>query len=247
MTLPLIQFKNLIIGYPSRPISSPLSFEIPEGIRLGIIGGNGTGKSTLVKTLLGLTPPFKGSYQWKQKTTFAYVPQESQIDSLFPLKVLDLLKMGWTKPLPRLGRSSKEFRKTAKEVLTLFEMDGFEKRLFRELSGGQRQRVLIARAWMSNPHVIVLDEPHNSLDYAFREKLWEILEKERREYSLSLFMIDHDLNRILNQVDWLCVLGPSEIICGPKEEILEPNILSRVYKAPLHIHQEDHAFQIHFL
>src|SRR4030095_3646961 len=164
MTPPLLELKDLEIGYPGRPLASPLHFKIPAGVRLGIIGGNGTGKTTLVRTLLGLHPPLKGSFAWQSGTTLGYVPQEHQMDLLFPMSVEDLLKMGGLPPLPRFARSSLAFQKQVDPLLDLFEMGSMKWKPFRNLSGGQRQRALIARALISHPKVLVMDEPHNSLD-----------------------------------------------------------------------------------
>jgi ABC-type Mn2+/Zn2+ transport system ATPase subunit len=247
MTSSLLELKELRIGYPGRALSSPITLEIPEKVRLGIIGGNGSGKTTFLKTILGLIPSLGGSFQWKTGSTFGYVPQEHQLDSLFPIMVKDLLKMGAVERLPRLGRSSADFEKRAATVSELLEIRGLYYRLFRELSGGQRQRALIARALITRPQVLIMDEPHNSLDYSFREKLWRLLAAYQSENSFSWMIIDHDLNRIVNQVNWICLMGPEKIACGPASEVLKPEILSEAYGEPVHIHQEDDRFQVHFL
>jgi zinc transport system ATP-binding protein len=244
---PLLQLKNLQAGYSGRPLASPLSVEIPMGAHLGVIGGNGSGKTTLVKTLLGLLSPYAGSYQWHPDSSFGYVPQEHLLDPLFPLTIKDLLKMGAMETLHHGTTTSKEFEKRYHEVMALLEIENLGGQLFRELSGGQRQRALIARALLSYPNVLVMDEPHNSLDYFFREKLWKILRQFQNKNSFSWIVIDHDLNRILNQVDWICLIGPHQTICGPTQEVLKPEILSEAYEEPVHIHQEEGRFQVHFL
>jgi ABC-type Mn2+/Zn2+ transport system ATPase subunit len=238
----LLQLNHLQAGYPDRPLASPLSVQIPVGARLGVIGGNGSGKTTLVKTLLGLLPPYGGHYVWDRGASFGYVPQENQMDPLFPLTVKDLLKMG------AIGTStSKEFEKRFHEVMALFEIEELGGQLIRDLSGGQRQRALLARAMIPHPSVLVMDEPHNSLDYFFREKLWKILREFQNKNSFSWIVIDHDLNRVLNQVDWICLIGPHKTICAPTSEVLQPEILSEAYEEPVHIHREEGRFQIHFL
>jgi ABC-type Mn2+/Zn2+ transport system ATPase subunit len=243
----LLQLNELKIGYTGRILSSPMSLQIPEAVRLGIIGGNGSGKTTFLKTILGLIPSLGGSFEWKAGTTFGYVPQEHQLDSLFPITVRDLLKMGGIESLPRLRRSSSEFESRAASVSDLLEIRGLYFRLFRELSGGQRQRALIARALITRPKGLIMDEPHNSLDYSFREKLWRMLDTFQKESSFSWMIIDHDLNRIVNQVNWICLMGPKKIVCGPVSDVLKQEILSEAYGEPVHIHQEDGRFQVHFL
>jgi ABC-type Mn2+/Zn2+ transport system ATPase subunit len=247
MTASALQLQNLIIGYPGRTLSNPLSLEIPVGTSLGIIGGNGTGKTTLVKTLMGLIPPLQGGLHWKQGTTFGYVPQESQIDMLFPLTVFDLLKMGMIYHLPRLRRTSRTAEKAASSILDEMEIHPLKEHLVRNLSGGMRQRALIARAWISKPQVLIMDEPFNSLDHVFKEKLWNIFAEWKKNHELTLVIIDHDLNRIINQVDWAIVLGPQGTISGPTAEVINPENLSKAYGAPLHVHQENGHLQVHFL
>jgi zinc/manganese transport system ATP-binding protein len=175
------------------------------------------------------------------------VPQEHQLDLLFPLNVRDLLKMGALLELPHLRGSSPAFEKSADAVLDLFEIRGLHRTLFRELSGGQRQRALIARALLAHPSVLVMDEPHNSLDSSFREKLWEVLKEFQKERTLAWIVIDHDLNRILHRINWLCLMGPQKVVTGPVEEMLKPSILSEAFGEPVHVHQENGRFQVHFL
>lgn len=233
----LLKAEQLSIGYPGRPLYRNLSFEFPTGSRLGILGANGSGKSTFIKTLLGLIPPLAGRYEWNGAPSIAYVPQEQQIDRIFPLSVQDMLRMGES-------GTRAEFDQKAGEMLRLFELSPQRKTLWRELSGGQRQRCLIARALMGDPEVLVMDEPLNSLDSIFRGKIWDILQTR---LGLSWMVIDHDLNRVLHQVDWLCLLGGGKVLCAPKAELLNEVILSEAFGEKVHLHEENGRHQIHFL
>ncbi len=247
MSATLLQLKGLVTGYPGRPLTSPIDAELPSGARLGIIGGNGSGKSTLMKTLLGLLPPLRGELRWRNPLSFGYVPQENQVDMLFPLSVFDLMKMGLLPELPRWRRCSRLVEARLDAVLGEMEIQPLKHALLRDLSGGERQRALIGRAWISRPNVLLMDEPFNSLDHRFKEKLWKIFAEWRNGHELSLILIDHDLNRLINQVDYLIVLGPRRTLCGPSQEILQPETLSQAYGAPLHVHRENGLFQVHFL
>lgn len=247
MTSPILQLQGLVAGYPERPLTSPLSLDLPAGSRLGIIGGNGSGKSTLMRTLLGLIPPLQGRLTWSDGVSLGYVPQENQVDLLFPLSVYDLLKMGMVERLPRFRRSSRALDQNLGQVLEEMEISGLKDALLRDLSGGEKQRALIGRAWASRPQVLLMDEPFNSLDYRFKEKLWGIFKDWQERNALTLILIDHDLNRLINQVDRLIVLGRDGALCGTTEDILKEETLSQAYGAPLHVHRENDLLQVHFL
>lgn len=240
----LLKAENLSIGYPGRKLFESLNFEIPARQGVGILGSNGSGKSTFIKTLLGILPPLAGSYHWSGNPSFAYVPQEQQMDTLFPLSVEEVLKMGDLDSLSRWKDSSRSFRRKSSEMLQLFDLKSSQDKLLRELSGGQRQRSLIARALISDPEVLILDEPLNSLDSQFRQKIWSILDSR---LGLSWMMIDHDLNRILHHVDWLFLLGQGKVRCAPKMELLQDEILSEAFGEKVHVHEENGRHQIHFL
>jgi ABC-type Mn/Zn transport systems, ATPase component len=247
MTSPLLQIHQLVVGFPDRRLSSPISLNIPSGARLGIIGGNGTGKTTLMKTLMGLLPPIRGQVKWRPGARLGYVPQENQVNMLFPIRVFDLLKMGLFPQLPRLRKTNRRLTEASHEILSEMEIAHLAKSLVRDLSGGERQRALIARAWISKPDVLVMDEPFNSLDHAFKAKLDKIFSAWQARHELAVIMIDHDLNRIINQVDYLIVLGARGTLYGPTREVLTPQNLSETYGAPLHVHEEDGCLQVHFL
>lgn len=244
----LITFEQFQIGYDARVLTQPITGEIPIGARVGIIGSNGSGKTTFVKTILGLHEPLHGSFAWQNKPTFGYVPQENKLNHLFPITVIDLLKMGFHDKLPRFRTTCDDFAKRAAEAMTLMEIGGLGKRLVRDLSGGQRQRALIARALITHPNVLILDEPFNSLDYLFKQKLWNILSGLREKEGLSLLLIEHDLNRIINQVDWVVLLGPHRTLYGESKKVLDEASLSSTFQTPVHILRESHdQIQIHFL
>ncbi len=245
MNKPILQLHELIVGYPERPLSTPLNLQVPQGAILGIMGPNGTGKSTLMKTLLGLNPAFSGSVTWSPKTRFGYVPQEGGIDDLFPFTVKDLLIMG-EKPALWRGLQKSDAQQIA-TILNELEMGGFESRLFRDLSSGQKQRTLLGRALMSQPDVLVLDEPFSSLDYSFRHRIWKRLKHWHLSSGGTLILIDHDINQLINEVSDLILMGPYQSFAGPKQELLQEGILQQAYEADLHFHHENGHIQVHFL
>ncbi|MDX1387118.1 MAG: ATP-binding cassette domain-containing protein [bacterium] len=237
----LLQLKDLVIGYRGRPLGSPLSISLPSGSRIGILGGNGSGKTTLLKTLLGLTPPVSGSYSWDEALKFGYVPQEGEIDDLFPFTIEDVVAMG------AIGSFLGSPKDRMKGMLSTLELNSLQGKLYRDLSGGQKQRVLLGRALFRMPEVLLMDEPFNNLDYAFRQKVWGQIIKWQKEQGLSLLLIEHEINRIINHVDHILLLGIHKSFAGKTEEILTEEILTEAFEAPLHLHREDGELQVHFL
>lgn len=247
----LLTLESFVAGYPGRRLTSEISARIPCGVRVGLIGANGSGKSTVVKTLLGLVPTLAGRFAWKSGVRFGYVPQENQLDTLFPLTVDDLLKMGMLDGLPRLRGSSANFEEAVHRTLQELDILPLRRSLVRELSGGQRQRALIARALIARPDVLVMDEPYSFLDHLFNKKLQDRFQAWSAKEGLSVVLVEHDLNLMLNQLnhvrDWLVILGRGKTLCGPVQSVLTEKSLSEAYGTEVHLHEENGATQVHIL
>jgi len=241
----LLQTQNLSCGYNGRFHTGRLDLHLPVGEWVGIMGPNGAGKSTLLKTLMGIQPALSGNYQWDPAGRIGYVPQVGDIDTLYPFTLQDVLRMG-EKPRFWRGLLGGDAASLG-QVLERLEMRGLKHQLFRELSGGQKQRAYLGRAFMSDPNILILDEPFSSLDYRFRQYLWGQLEKWLREKNASLIWIDHEINHMINHATFLILLGKEQIYSGPTQELLNQKIFSEVYGVPLHIHRENGLHQIHFL
>ena len=148
----LIRGENLTIGYEGQGIISGLSFSVDEGDYLCIVGENGSGKSTFVKTVLGLVEPLKGTIEYcggLRKREIGYLPQISGIQRDFPSSVMEVVLSGCLNRHRRLLGYSKDEKEKAVTELRRLGMDGLSASSFQELSGGQQQRVLLARALMA--------------------------------------------------------------------------------------------------
>jgi len=248
MITPLLTLKSCEFGYAGRRLTQPISCDIPVGSCVGVIGANGSGKTTFVKTILGLIAPLKGSYTWPTNPSFGYVPQENRLNPLFPLTVTDLLKMGYFPELPRFRSTGAQFNSAAEHIMDILEITPLKNSLVRELSGGQRQRALIARALITKPRVLILDEPLNSLDYAFKQKLWGLLTELRKKENMSIVLIEHDLNRVINHVDWMMLLGQNGTLYGSTADVMDASNLSDVFQTPVKILRGSHdQIQVQFL
>ena len=217
--MPLLSFDNLAIGYDNKIVVSNLSFSVEKGDYLVILGENGAGKSTLLKTMLGLLKPIEGTIALDpevKKTEIGYLPQQTVVQKDFPASVWEVVLSGC---LARTGIKpfySKQDKALAKANIKKMELEGFEKRCYRELSGGQQQRVLLARALCSSDKILVLDEPITGLDPKVTAQLYEIIDELNKEEGITIIMISHDLSA-LEHANKVLHLG-HETFFGEKEE-----------------------------
>jgi len=171
----IIELHGVRVGYGKRPLLPPIDLALGPGAFLGVVGPNGSGKTTFVRTMLGLLPPVAGEVRYPRggRPAFGYVPQKGDIDLSFPLTAAEIVLMG---RYPRIGRGCRPRaadRAAALRALGEVGVRDLAARAFHELSGGQRQRVLLARALAGEPEVLVLDEPTVGLDPVLRRDLWD--------------------------------------------------------------------------
>jgi len=204
-----IKADNLFFQYEETPILENVSFAIRPGEFIGIFGPNGGGKTTLLKLLLGFLKPQKGSVEILGQSPklareqIGYVPQISHLDRQFPITVLEVVMMGCLDKSP--WRSyTQNAREKAKQALQEVGMLDFQNNPFGTLSGGQAQRTLIARALVSKPTILLLDEPTASVDASAEESIYKLL--EHLKGTMTIIMVTHDLQVMLQKVDrFICV------------------------------------------
>ncbi len=192
----LIEVKNVSFGYTKDMILEEVNMTVEEQEYVGIIGANGAGKSTLMKLILGELTPVKGEIIIHEKT-LGYVPQVgfSRISN-FPANVEEIVMMNLYSKIGAFHFPSKEHRKRVDEVLNIVGMQDYKKRMFSDLSGGQQQRVMIARALVSEPKLLLLDEPFTGIDQTAEAMLYELLHKLHTEQGLAILMISHNTEQI---------------------------------------------------
>ena len=190
----LISAKDLTIGFSDLVLYRDLSFEINEGDYVFVIGENGTGKTTLMRTLLGLRKPLKGEVvtDGLALSEIGYLPQQTIVQRDFPASVKEIVLSGF---VGRLGMNpfySAKQKKTAMEAMKKFGVDNLASRCYRDLSGGQQQRVLLARTLCAATKVLLMDEPVAGLDPFVTEEFYGLVEKLNRE-GMTIIMISHDI------------------------------------------------------
>ncbi|MCX6367822.1 MAG: metal ABC transporter ATP-binding protein [Armatimonadetes bacterium] len=226
---PLITFDDATLGYGRRVVLPSLSFGLSEGGYLGIVGPNGAGKTTLLKAILGILPPLLGKAIHHCKLTFGYVPQAQTTDDLFPITVLEIVLMGRYRRAGLLKTPGNEDKQRAEKALEQVGLPHLSAHLFRELSGGQKQRVLMARALVSEPDVLVLDEPTSAMDIAAESATMELIERIHQESRLLVVLVSHSLNIVANHAQTVAILGGTHFQIGPVEEIVQPETLRGLF------------------
>ncbi len=193
----IIKIQNLCFSFSRQPVLKDINLELKKGDFMAMIGPNGGGKTTLLKLMLGLLSPDTGSIRIFGKPPRAvshrigYVPQDVHINQRFPISVLDVVLMGRLKPGGRWPRHSSGDRIRAHKALDKMEMGVHCDRRIGELSGGQLQRVFVARALVTEPQLLFLDEPTASIDTKGQREFYRLL-KELNE-TITIVVVSHDL------------------------------------------------------
>ena len=195
----LIEINNLSFKYENNIILDNVSFNITQNENIGILGRNGGGKSTLIKLILGFLKPASGTikYNIDRKKT-GYLPQIREFDSTFPISVYDLVISGLTDRKNLFRKFNLQEKKSASDIMEEFGISELKDKLINEVSGGQLQRALIARALISNPELIILDEPESFLDKKFESELYNKLKTLKNS---TVVIISHELDEIYKHIN----------------------------------------------
>ncbi|MTI69890.1 MAG: metal ABC transporter ATP-binding protein [Firmicutes bacterium] len=227
-----IEIKNLSVNYDSVIALKDINLKVKNKEFLGIIGPNGGGKSTLLKVLLGLLKPSKGSINLNTNKPLGYVPQYSHFDSEFPIKVKDVILMGkLTKEMFFHRYSDKEMKKV-REIMDAFGLLKYQDRQIGQLSGGQIQKVMIARALIMEPDILLLDEPTASLDSNAKSEIYKILKNINKDK--TIIMVSHDLEVVSSYIESVACLNKTLHYHGDNNE-LNKETLEKTYGCPVEL------------
>ena len=186
----LAEAVKLFIG--NKEILKGLDLHLKPKEFLGIIGPNGGGKTTLIRIILGLMKPVSGQVTYLREgrpvheITMGYLPQYNDIDRRFPISVYEVVLSGLSRQKRFLRPYTREQHQQVRETIHRMELEEFERKPIGALSGGQLQRVLLARAIVSHPEVVVLDEPNTYIDKRFQEQMYQILDTINRDCAIII-------------------------------------------------------------
>ncbi len=197
MEHPLIDLQDVWFGYNEQMILQGISLKVEKGDFIAMIGPNGGGKTTLLRVILGLHKPLRGRVAVKGKPAdkassyIGYVPQNVHLNSSFPITVLDVVLMGKLSPGNLFKRSSKKDRHQAMDALERMHIVDLAGERIGELSGGQKQRVFIARSLVTDPEILLLDEPTASIDSKGQSDFLKLLVELNK--TITILVVSHDL------------------------------------------------------
>ncbi|MCL4473275.1 MAG: metal ABC transporter ATP-binding protein [Actinobacteria bacterium] len=235
---PLIRLEDVSFSFGREPVLDRISLEIGEGEYLGVIGPNGGGKTTLLRLMLGLIQPASGSVSlfgqpvnaFRDWSKIGYIPQKAtHIESRFPYTVEEVVQLGRISRVGVLRRFKAADKKSIAEALELVDMLPYRKHLVTELSGGQQQRVFIAKGLVSDPAVLILDEPTVGVDLKSQDEFYRLLSRLNREHRMTLVVVSHDVDVIANEVGSLACVNQTLIYHGEPKEFIKGDYLENLY------------------
>ncbi|HEX9443586.1 MAG TPA: ATP-binding cassette domain-containing protein [Candidatus Binatia bacterium] len=195
--LPLVSLESVALGYDSAPVVQGVDLAIYPGDLIGFAGPNGSGKTTILRAILGLLPAQSGRISRASALSdFGYVPQSASLDPQFPLNVEEVVEMGAYGRVPAYRPLPHEERAGRGEVLDQVGLRHLAHKSFFSLSGGQKQRILIARALMVRPKIMILDEPLSGVDRDSQRAITDLLVALNRDRGLAIFFSSHDLEMV---------------------------------------------------
>lgn len=219
----ILKAEHICVAYEGKSVVDHVSFEVERGDYLCIVGENGTGKSSLVKAMLGLVPTCCGKAEFNLKggrKRIGYMPQQTAEQKDFPATVSETVLSGCLSGMRFPKVYTEKEKKIAEEYMKYLDIYELRKKSVRELSGGQRQRVFLCRALCAADEILVLDEPVSGLDTNAAKDLYLCLEKLNREKEITVIMISHDMQSAMKYATKILHLDRSLLFYGRKDEYL---------------------------
>lgn len=237
MTDTVITLSDVSFTYETSPILEHLSLSVHQGDFLGIIGPNGSGKTTLLKLMLGLLKPDTGSIHifgepiesFTRWMDIGYVPQRAGLTSThFPITVEEIVHMGRIRN-NHFGFFTTQDHSAVTQALDQVGLLPLRNSILHHLSGGQQQKVFIARALVSHPKLLILDEPTVGIDQESQSSFYELLHTLNKEQGITLILISHDIDTISKEVTTVaCLKGP--LIChGKPSDVFNEKTMKHIY------------------
>lgn len=251
MTDSVVTLENINHAFENKVVLNNVNLDIKRGTFMGMVGPNGGGKTTLIKILLGLLKPDQGSVKllhepidtFKDWNQIGFVSQKSNsFNKGFPATVFEVVAMGLTAKIGYLKFFTKKHKDKVLHAIQQVGMEEFAYQNIGNLSGGQQQRVFIARALVSEPALLILDEPTVGVDYKNVQRFYELLHQLNTEQNITLLLVTHDTGAMTEYATDIVCLNQTLHFHGKSAEYtsLTEQDLSRIYGHPVSIIKHDH-------
>ena len=233
----VVKIEHVDFDYDGHLVLEDITLTVQEGDFIGVVGPNGSGKTTLLKIILGLIHPLRGKVQVFGRTPergrhlIGYVPQHAELDTSFPISVMDVVLIGRLGQAPMIGRYRKSDRQAAEEAMQGTEISDLRSRRFGTLSGGQKQRVLMARALVGKPELLLLDEPTASIDGRVEQDIYHLLKKLNE--TVTIVLVSHDVGFISTYVNKVACVN-RRLVCNTADHMTGDTV-EACYSGPVHM------------
>jgi len=235
---PIVEIKAVTCGYEKQQVLTDVSLTIMPGDFVGLLGPSGSGKTTLLRTVLGAVDLYEGEVlvngvaTTKKRPRVGYVPQLETIDWNFPVTVQEVVMMGRTMENKLFPWYRKEEKDLAAEMMGRLGILDLADRHIRELSGGQQQRVFLARALISSPQLLLLDEPTSGVDIKTRDDVMHLLHDLNHD-GVTIIITTHEINAVAVHLPWIVCLAGRILAEGPPSEVITTEVLWLTYGAEM--------------
>jgi ABC-type Mn2+/Zn2+ transport system ATPase subunit len=237
----LVALEGAAIGYGGRAFLSGVDVAVGPGAFLAVVGPNGGGKTTLLRTLLGAQPLVSGRLVRKRPLRIGYVPQRESVDPVWPFTAGEVVLMGRVPALGPLRRPDAADREEVRRALARVGIEELAGTWYGELSGGQRQRTLIARALAGDPELLALDEPANGMDPRAELATMDLLRDLQEGGGPAIVMVSHRIEAVATYARTLAFVDKDAALfrVGPLEDMLRPEALEALYGRPVAVREEN--------
>lgn len=237
----ILRVSNASLSFGDRAVWSGLDFEVQPGEFVAIIGANGSGKSMLLKSILGQQKLTSGSIELLGKRSgfgsqrIGYIPQHRVLGTDLPLRVVDAVRFGLDGHRFGLPLPSRKLKNLALEALESVDALHLADKPVGQLSGGEMQRVRVAQAIISKPSLILADEPLSALDLHHQSVVSELIHVQAKEQKAAVLFVTHDVNPIIDYVDRVLYLAQGNYSIGTPDEVLRSEVLSELYGSEIDV------------